>query len=73
MVSIPADNPVTVPPVTEARVFVALHIPPAIVSVRLIDEPAHTIPGPLITPAVAAGTMLIILLVLATPQLFIFT
>ena len=55
MVSVPANIPVIVPPATEASAFTALHVPPVIVSDKLIVAPAHTDEGPLIDPAFGSG------------------
>lgn len=71
MVSTPAARPVTVPPVTEALLLVALQAPPAAGSVSTIEDPAHTLPGPLIVPAVRNAPIDIGLIALAVPQLLV--
>jgi len=49
-VQVPAETPVTVPAeVTVAiEVLLLLHVPPAVESVRVIDEPTHVLVGPAI-------------------------
>ena len=68
MVSVPATSPVTVPPATEARVFAVLHVPPVIVSVKVITAPVHTSEGPAIAPAYGNGFMITGIDVSAVPH-----
>ena len=44
---------------TVALVLMALQIPPAAVSVNIIDDPAQTLDGPVITPACAVESIVI--------------
>ncbi len=39
------------PPVTVAVALLLLHVPPAVVSVSVMDKPVHTVDGPDIVPA----------------------
>lgn len=52
MVSVPAVCPVTIPLITEAVVLLLPHIPPATLSVSVMEEPAHTLDGPFMLPGV---------------------
>ena len=55
MVSIPLAAPVTVPPITAARLFTALQVPPAVPSASVISESAQTDERPLMVPAKGNG------------------
>jgi hypothetical protein len=70
IVLVPAVTPVTTPlelP-TVAFAFAALHVPPGIVLVSVIDDPTQTAESPPIVPA--AGSVLIVTMYveLATPH-----
>jgi hypothetical protein len=52
IVSMPAVIPVTSPSITVAVVLLAVQTPPVAASVNIIAEPAHTLPGPDMLPAV---------------------
>lgn len=68
MVAVPGVIPVTVPPVTEAFVLLLLHTPPGAISVNVIEDPSHTLPGPLMVPASGNGLTVIILVATAVPH-----
>lgn len=55
MVAAPAVNPVTTPDVLIVAIVGApdVHVPPADVSVSVIDEPTHTLAKPFIVAGVA--------------------
>ena len=53
IVDVPAERPVTIPltePIEAVPVALLLHLPPVGVSLRVIVEPAHTLPRPAIVP-----------------------
>ena len=60
IVSIPAVTPVTTPPATVAEALLLLHAPPAGKAVRLIDEPVHTVDGPVIKPALTTVSIVMV-------------
>ena len=69
MVAIPGAMPVTLPALTVAIAgAVLLHVPPAILLLRLMEEPAHTAEGPLMVPALASGFTVIFADAVAVPQ-----
>ena len=69
----PVDIPLTipVPPTVATRGFPELQVPPLTPSPRLMDAPEHTVPGPLILPAEASGSMVTVAEVVAEPQLLL--
>ena len=71
MVAAPAATPVTWP-VDEFTAAIPelllVHTPPDDVSVKLILAPTHTVVGPLIVPAFAAGLTLIVVVVVPVPH-----
>ena len=51
MVGVPSDTPVTMPealPAVAIAGLLLLHVPPGVASVKVIEEPTHTLPGPTI-------------------------
>ena len=56
----PVVTPVTKPPDTVAFALAALHTPPATVLDSVIEDPTHTLEGPLIVPAPAPELMVMI-------------
>jgi hypothetical protein len=70
--SVPALIPVTRPvPLTVALPLPALHVPPAVRSVSVIEVPVHRLSGPVIMPASGNGLIVIAALVLTLPQLLL--
>ena len=57
IVSIPAVIPVTTPPTTVAVALLLPQVPPAVVSVKIIDDPIQTFDGPFIAPPYAPTTI----------------
>jgi hypothetical protein len=49
--------PVTTPPATIALVLLLLQVPPETVSVSVIDEPVHTLEGPVMIPELDGKTV----------------
>jgi hypothetical protein len=69
MVSIPADTPVTNPPlVTVAVPLLALHTPPVAASVSVADVPIVTVDTPDIVPAFGIGLTVTACVAVAVPQ-----
>src|ERR1017187_1564780 len=70
IVATPAVTPVTTPaPLTPAiAALVLLHVPPVVVSVKVIDEPGHTLPEPVIVPALGRGLIVTIFVVVLVAQ-----
>ena len=68
-VSSPALMPPTVP-VLKARAWplVALQVPPETVSERVMPEPTHTLPGPVIVPASGNGFTVTLAVAEVVPQ-----
>ena len=61
MVALPELAPLTIPPVTVATdVFVLLHEPPLVASLKVILAPWQTVFAPLIVPAFGNGLTVII-------------
>lgn len=57
MVAVPAVTPVTIPvpePAVATPVLPLVHVPPAVVPISVVDEPAHM----LIVPVIGPGTAL---------------
>ena len=72
IVSTPPLTPVTDPvPVTVAFALLLLHTPPAVASVRAMDEPAHTPDAPVMLPAVRNAPMVIVFVMVDVPQLLV--
>ena len=71
MVAVPAATPVTKPePVTLATAgLLLLHVPPLTELLSVIVAPAHTVPDPLIVPAVALPFTVTVAVLLTGPQL----
>jgi hypothetical protein len=71
-VSIPGIIPTSIPvPEIVALPLLALQTPPAVVSIRVVNVPAHTKVVPIILPPVAAALMVTTLVAVATPQLLV--
>jgi hypothetical protein len=51
MVSMPVEEPETMPPATLAVVLVLPHIPPAVASDKVTGVPIHTVVGPVMAAA----------------------
>lgn len=66
----PALTPVTVPvALTLAMALLALlHTPPVVASVRVTEEPAHTVVGPDMVPADGAGLIVTVVVAATVPQ-----
>ena len=65
---VPADIPVTTPPATLAVTSLLVQLPPGAGSVNTIDEPTQTVDGPVMTPALGNGLMVITIVAVAVPQ-----
>jgi hypothetical protein len=68
IVSVPAVVPVTTPLNTVAVALLALHAPPATASVNVIEEPAHTVDKPVITPALGNAFIVTAFVAVAVPH-----
>ena len=67
----PAETPVTMPLKTVALVLLALQIPPALLSVSVIDEPTHTADGPEMLSAIAVVSIVTAFDAVAVPHKFV--
>ena len=69
----PALIPVTTPDVLTLATALLLvaQVPPVVPSDRVMEEPAHTGPAPVMVPALAAGLTVMALVVVAVPQLLV--
>jgi hypothetical protein len=67
----PAATPVTMPPDTVAFVLLALHTPPGVPSVSVIEAPSHTLVDPEIVPAVIAAPIVTSSVAVAVPHEFV--
>ena len=63
--------PVTIPPVTDALLLLALQLPPVVPSVKVIVLPTHTLVVPVIVPAVRVAPTVTDSVVVAVPQLLL--
>lgn len=69
MVTLPADTPYTVSDATVATVVGALlHTPPVTGSARVVVDPSHTAPAPVIVPACGSGFTVTAIEAYALPQ-----
>lgn len=69
MVSIPAVIPPTTPVLSASALpLVALQVPPVAVVERVIPEPTHTLPGPLMVPASGNGLTVTLAVAAVVPQ-----
>ena len=71
MGSVPALTPITTPPETVALELPALQVPPETVSVRVTDDPTHTLSTPEIEPASGNGLIVMLIVVPAVLQAFV--
>ena len=71
MVDVPAAIPVTTPPDTVAFALLLLQVPPALASVNIIADPAHTLEPPVIVPATGSGFIVIVFVATAVPHEFV--
>lgn len=73
MVVVPAATPVTVPAalMVAAAGLLLLHTPPAAASVRVLEEPGHTIVAPLMVPADGTPVTVTTAVAPALPQLLV--
>ena len=57
MVSVPADTPVTMPPVliVAMALLLVLHVPPVVPSVMVVVADVHKVVAPLMLPALGNG------------------
>ncbi len=70
MVSVPADTAVTTPPLlTVAVPLVALHTPPPVGSVYMVNVPTQSDDGPVIGPTVALVPTVTFAVAVVVPQL----
>src|ERR1019366_4639131 len=71
MVTVPGINGLTIPvaPIYATEISLLTHVPPVAVSARVIEEPIHTAPGPVIVPAEGSGVMVTTWLAIAVPQM----
>ena len=77
MVSTPADIPVTmppigmpltVPPITVACALLALQVPPFVLSVNIIEDPTHTLDGPVMLSTICSVSTLTIFIAVSVPH-----
>ena len=70
MVVVPVLIPVTTPvlPTLATEVLLLAQVPPVVVSVSVMAEPTHTVAGPLMIPAVGAGSTVTLCTEVSVPQ-----
>ena len=76
MVALPADTPVSMPveaSILATEVLLLVQVPPAAASVRVMVDPVHTDPGPVIVPADGNGLTVINVVAIPVPQAVITT
>ena len=76
MVEFPAATPVTMPvaaPTVATDVVLLLQVPPAILLLKLMVAPAHTVEAPLIVPALGTGSTVMVADAVADPQVGVVT
>ena len=64
----PADKPVRTPADTDTVVLLALHAPPAAVSLSTTEEPTHSAAGPVIIPAAGMVSIVMALVTVVVPH-----
>ena len=73
MIDVPADTPVTIPPVlmVATPVDTELQVPPEATSLNVVVAPAQTVVVPVIVPATGNGLTDTVVVATAVPQLFV--
>lgn len=73
MIVVPADTPLTTPPlvIVAIEVDTALHVPPLTVLLSVAVAPVHTLDEPLIVPALAVAVTVKVVEDTADPQVLL--
>ena len=76
MVAFPGATPVTMPvvePTDATDVALLLQVPPAILLLKLMVAPTHTVEAPLMVPALGTGLTVMVADAVADPQVGVVT
>ena len=70
---LPIDTPVTIPValMVAIAVLALLQVPPVAVSLRVTEEPRHTVAGPVMAPALGRALMVRAAVAATVPQLLV--